>query len=276
MSVNYFPNQSQEILKLEREFRSIVQGLSESERHKLYEIFSQLNSDLCPTKFTFEKDMVFAEQCRARIAFPRPMPMVILSHVVFGYENWLKAKYSLPGFVEIEPGDVAIDCGGYVGGFALSASRIAGEVHVFEPEERNLECTRINLENRGNVYVNQLGLYSDDTEGALNISTSGVEHSLLSTDDGITVGVKPVSLSRVDTYMENTGISKLDFIKIEAEGVELEVFDGLGEILPRKLAIDVSPEREGVSPADEFMSKLEEKGYIYKKRGHVLFARLMK
>lgn len=60
---------------------------------------------------------------------------------------------------------------------------------------------------------------------------------------------------------------------IEAEGVELEVFDGLGAILPRKFAIDVSPERNGESPADEFLERFARMGYATRQRGHALFAR---
>jgi hypothetical protein len=62
-------------------------------------------------------------------------------------------------------------------------------------------------------------------------------------------------------------------VKIEAEGVELEVFDGLESIRPRKLAIDVSPERDGESPAEEFKSRLAKINYEFRHRGHVLFAR---
>src|SRR5690349_22089033 len=52
-------------------------------------------------------------------------------------------------------------------------------------------------------------------------------------------------------------------------GVELEVFDGLGDMLPRKLAIDVSPERNGESPADEFQSRLQDRKSTRLNSSHV-------
>jgi hypothetical protein len=62
-------------------------------------------------------------------------------------------------------------------------------------------------------------------------------------------------------------------VKIEAEGVELEVFEGLEAIRPRKLAIDVSPERDGESPAAEFRIRLARMNYEFRQRANVLFAR---
>ena len=74
-------------------------------------------------------------------------------------------------------------------------------------------------------------------------------------------------------YCRMHGVDRLDFVKIEAEGVELEVFAGLGTIRPRKFAIDVSPERDGQSPAEEFRTRLEAQGYKVRQRAHVMFAR---
>ena len=56
--------------------------------------------------------------------------------------------------------------------------------------------------------------------------------------------------------------------------MELEVFDGLGGLRPAKFAIDVSPEREGESPAEAFRDRFECLGYEVQQRAHVMFARL--
>jgi tetratricopeptide (TPR) repeat protein len=109
---------------------------------------------------------------------------------------------------------------------------------------------------------------------ALNISPSSVEHSLLRPDDGQVVEVREIDVVSLKDYADRSGITEFDFVKIEAEGVELEVFDGLDDLRPRKLAIDVSPERDGVSPADEFRERLTHLGYEIRQRGHVMFAKL--
>jgi FkbM family methyltransferase len=195
--------------------------------------------------------MTIARQRGGEIAFPRPLPLVKLSHILFGYEEWLQRKYCLPGFVEVEPGDVVVDCGAYVGGFSLSAVRIARELHAFEPEPRNFACVLRNLARHPNVRANNAGLYCETKLASLNISASSVEHSLLRPDDGAPVAVMEIQVITLADYCRMHGVDRLDFVKIEAEGVELEVFAGLGTIRPRKFAIDVSPERDGQSPAEE-------------------------
>ena len=79
---------------------------------------------------------------------------------------------------------------------------------------------------------------------------------------------------RIDDYVRMENVDRIDFVKVEAEGVEVEVFEGLGELKARKLAIDVSPERNGLSPAEDFWNILRDLGYEIQQRRNVLFARL--
>jgi FkbM family methyltransferase len=159
-----------------------------------------------------------------------------------------------------------------VGGFSLSASKVAKAVHLFEPDSANFNSIEKNFRSIRNATLNQMGLYNSNARLLLNISTSSVEHSFLTPDNKSVVRQEEVAVTRLDTYCMEHGIQSLDFLKIEAEGAELEVHEGLGDIRPRKLAVDVSPERDGLSPAAEFRRRLAAQGYQTRQRGHVLFA----
>jgi FkbM family methyltransferase len=272
----FFPNQSDALLKQERRFRAIAASLSEHERLELYSALSASVPSFAATTFRIDDDIVIACQEGKEIAFPRPLPLVKLALIVFDYEEWLRRKYCLPGFVEVQAGDVVVDCGAYVGGFALSAAKVAAEIHAFEPERRNACCAKRNLDGHGNVRVVECGLYSRSDEMALNLSASSVEHSLLRPDDGVVVETRRIPVLSLAYYAAEHGIERFDFVKIEAEGVELEVFEGLGDVRPPRLAIDVSPERDGQSPAGEFRTLLEPLGYEVRQRGQVMFARLLR
>ncbi len=269
----YFPNQSPELLATESDLRRRMTQRPESERLFTYTEFSRSIKSLEATTFVDRSNMIIAWQREREIAFPKPVPMVKLCHIVFGYEQWLERKYCLPGFVGVEPGDVVIDCGAYVGGFSLSASRIAKQVHLFEPEEANFACLDFNFKGVNNCVLNKSGLYNKSEIKTLNISASSVEHSLLAPDDGVTIATRNIQVVSLYDYCRSRGLTSLDFVKIEAEGVELEVFEGLETLRPRKLAIDVSPERDGESPAEEFKARLAKINYEFRQRGHVLFAR---
>lgn len=274
MSELYFPNQPDSFLREERRIRAISAKLPELERMDLYSALSACVPSLVETRFHLEEDVALAEQLCQEIAFPRPVPLVKLALITFGYVEWLRRKYSLPGFVEVQPGDIVVDCGAYVGGFSLSAASIAAEVHAFEPERENARCARRNVAAMANVRVVECGLYDRSDELTLNISSNSVEHSMLEPDDHVVIERRPVSVVSLADYAQANGIGRLDFLKIEAEGVELEVFNGLAGVRPARIAIDVSPERNGKTPAPEFRSLLEPLGYEVRQRGQVMFARL--
>jgi FkbM family methyltransferase len=260
-------------MAFEAYFRKHVALSPEVSRLALYEIVTALHPELVKTNFKIDGDKVFVQQCNAIIAFPRPLPLIKYAHIACGYIEWLSRKYSFPGFVEVDLGDVVIDCGSYVGGFSLSACKQAKSVHLFEPDINNYGCMVKNFINIQNVHLNNLGLFNTDNELPLNISPSSVEHSFLTPDDGKILRQEIVRVERLETYCHKHDIDEIDFLKIEAEGVELEVFDGLGELRPRKLAIDASPERNGESPASTFVSALRAQGYEVLQRGYVIFAR---
>jgi FkbM family methyltransferase len=276
MTEPFFPNQSPAIMQMEQKFRAEAGKLPERSRLNLYEIFSSCLPSFTPTMFYIAGAMVLANQRGREIAFPSPVPLVKLSHIIFGYEEWLARKYCLPGFVEVEAGDVVIDCGAYVGGFSLGATKIAAQLHAFEPESRNFACLRENFLDVENIVLNEAGLYSETRMIGLNISASSVEHSLLLPDDGAVIEVREIKVIALADYVQQAQIATLDFVKIEAEGVELEVFEGLRHLRPRKLAIDVSPERNNESPAEAFRARLIPLGYEIRQRAHVMFARLKK
>ena len=255
--------------------RRIAQKIQDqAERLELYRIFSAAHLACEYFDYDLNDEFVAIRQCGREIYFPRPLPIIKHAHISCGYENWLAHKYALPGFVEVEPEDIVVDCGAYVGGFSLSAQRAARQVHVFEPSSLNYAACVANFRNNDAVVVNHAGLFNRGGEIELNLSTSGVEHSMLAPDDGDVIGVEKVKIFRLDEYCRAHGVDKIDFLKIEAEGVELEVHEGLGDIKATKIAIDVSPERDGESPAETFKERLTAAGYELRQRGHVLFARL--
>lgn len=273
MSEHYFPNVPHETLALEGRFRSLAATFPEETRSRLYEILSEAHPDFIASRLELTDQFLVARQQGQLIAFPRPLPMVKFSHILCGYREWLERKYALPGFVCVEADDVVVDCGAYVGGFSLSAARIARQLHAFEPAPENFACLKLNLAEFDNVTLNEAGLFSETKSMTLNMSGSSVEHSLLRPDDGDPIALHQIEVIALSDYCRLQGIDHIDFLKLEAEGVEPEIFEGLGSLRPRKLAIDVSPEREGLSPAGHFEAILPPLGYEVRTRGHVMFGR---
>ena len=273
-SNRYFPSKSRQVTRFLKESLDSVLTLSESQKEDFFSFLSKEFDQLENTEIISEGDFVKIEQNSSLVYFSKPMPDIIYIHILCGYEEWLKRKYSLPGFVEVEEGDVVIDCGGYVGGFSISAQKIARQVHIFEPNVNNFNACLKNFKEKRNVIVSDLGLYNSDGVVKFHVSSNNVEHSILTPDSGAVLSTEEISVITLNSYANKNNIDAIDFLKLEAEGVELEILDGLGNIRPKKIAVDISPEREGCSPKLHFISRLSSLGYQVKVRGNVLFAKL--
>lgn len=190
-----------------------------------------------------------------------------------GYRKWLREKYRCPGFVEVEAGDCVVDCGGFVGGFATSIADIAGVVHVVEPSPQNFGALLRNIADLPNVHAHNIGLFDRDSTLTLNLSTTFVDDSFLAPDAGASGQTVQVRVRRVDEWARELGLERIDFMKVEAEGVETEIVKSIGNLPVGKIAVDCSPERDGVSNLDEIAAHLEAEGFAVTARGWMLFAR---
>ena len=159
-----------------------------------------------------------------------------------GLEIMTKGYYELPSIellrTLLRPGMVFFDIGAHVGQYTLFASPIVGNqgrVHCFEPDpdtfrrlSRNLQTNRIK-----NVCANQLALFSENGDRTfyrslpVNIGGSSLSRPY-EADSGRTVRVRCV---RLDQYVEDRGLKRVDVIKMDTEGAEINVLRGAQRLL---------------------------------------------
>lgn len=269
----YFPFISDNELKMDRYFRMVLLKLPYRLAVSIYSIYTFLHYKRKFVRFRLISDITCVVAKDIRLFFPAPMPQMKWLHVSLDYKKWLCRKYTLPDFVEVEKSDVVIDCGAFVGGFSLGVVDLAEHIYIFEPGKLNNICTRLNLVEHDNVTIVKAGLYNTSKLIKFNISTSPVEHSILSPDDGCVEKVEIIKVYALREYCKDNGIDKIDFLKVEAEGVEKEIVEGALGFDIKKMAIDCSPERNGMSPLNEIKSLLEKSGYSTKVRGYNLYAK---
>lgn len=273
MTNRYFPLISANELKLDRYLRLMLLKLPYRLALSSYSVYTLFHLKRQFVRFRLIGNITCVMTKSSRLFFPAPMPQMKWLHVSLDYKRWLCRKYTLPGFVEVEKGDVVIDCGAFVGGFSLGVASLAERIYIFEPGKLNNACARLNLIEYDNVTMVKAGLYSESKLIKFNISTSPVEHSILSPDDGVVEKVETIKVYALKEYCKTHGIVRIDFLKVEAEGVEKEIIEGSIGLDIRKLAIDCSPERNGMSPLDEIKLILEKNGYQTKVRGYNLYAK---
>jgi len=172
----------------------------------------------------------------------------------------------------LKPGDVFVDVGANIGYFTvLAASRVASEgcVYAFEPDPGNFHLLEKNCEHNAlasRVQAVQAGLSKVDKPGQLYLSVDNLgDHQVYCTDSNREH--LDISLLQGATYLQTqlkrAGQNKIDLIKIDTQGSEFDVIQGLMPLLkhlarPPDMLIELTPYslRQGGSSGRELIQLL--------------------
>ena len=135
---------------------------------------------------------------------------------------------------------VVADIGGNIGTTALAFAALvpAGHVHVFEPSPGMLRCLRRNIElsRAHNITVHDYGVGDVARRGRLQVAIAGNPGSAFISDTADddecqAASGDPIEVRRLDEALRD--IERLDFVKIDVEGLELRVLRGAEALLRR-------------------------------------------
>jgi FkbM family methyltransferase len=161
------------------------------------------------------------------------------------------------------PGDTVVDAGAFPGDFTVFAARRvgpSGKVIAFEPNPVNFKRLQRHVAAFGctNVVLLPKGLWS--REASMQMGGAGVDTHLGAQ------GEHTVELVTLDGELARLGVAKVDFIKMDIEGAEVEALKGARQTLARQrvnLAIASYHDFEGHPtrrPIEEFVAGL---GYTF-------------
>lgn len=138
----------------------------------------------------------------------------------------------------VRPGMVVLDVGANLGLYTVVAARLAGpagRVIAFEPDAENVALLRRNVEANGlaTVVCERIALSDREGDVSLHVSPDNKgEHTILpGVLDGATTAT--VRATTVDRYLAAHGIARLDLVKVDIQGAEPIVLDGMGDTLRR-------------------------------------------
>jgi FkbM family methyltransferase len=139
----------------------------------------------------------------------------------------------------LKPGDVFIDIGANAGYFSLIASKLVGsegKVIAFEPNPSLARALQLNLvrSEADNVSVEQAACSNSDQPVSLYISPSSNsgKTSLFPTNAKSATHVI-VPTTPLDAFAKKFSLDRIDMVKIDVEGAELLVLEGMEECLRR-------------------------------------------
>ena len=132
-------------------------------------------------------------------------------------------QYICPGFLP-KAGDIFIDCGSYDGRTALRFKDMGCEIYGFEMNKINYERAA-SLAAENNFIVENLGLGSRPHE--MNYINSGGASRL------DLRGTDTTTITTLDHYVGEKNLPRVDFIKMDVEGAELDILKGAASTIMR-------------------------------------------
>lgn len=158
----------------------------------------------------------------------------------------------------IQPGDAVVEVGANLGALTVPLARIAGLVVAFEPQRiiHQQLCANVALNGLTNVFAKQMALGSEIG----SIITPNIDYSVPANFGGVPLGEWETGETVQAVTLDGLAAPKLDFLKIDVEGMECAVIRGARETLARcRPLIYVENDREEQSA--ELVSLLRESGY---------------
>jgi FkbM family methyltransferase len=135
----------------------------------------------------------------------------------------------------LDKGMIFLDVGAHIGAYTLRAAKMVekqGRVVSVEPNKDNFELLirNIGLNDLGNCIPLNVAAYSANEEVILFDGPDSAQHSIKARYER-PMGSSKVKARTLDGVMEEIGIKRLDMVKIDVEGAELEVLKGMEKTL---------------------------------------------
>jgi FkbM family methyltransferase len=155
----------------------------------------------------------------------------------------------------LEDGSVALDIGANIGAHTLPMAQLVGSqgrVLAFEPAARSLEKLRANVAANADlaprvsafqVLLSQAGAVDLPPEiySSWPVSSASGRHPL---HGGVAISTQGATVRTLDEEVAREGLSRVDFVKMDVDGYEMDVLAGAGETLRRfqpALLMEVAP-----------------------------------
>lgn len=136
------------------------------------------------------------------------------------------------GQTQIKPGDVTLDIGSCEGSFAAIAAAKGAEVLAIEPSPRMQKIIEKLFEVRGLKSPRILGCALGGTSGSAAL-VEEADHPAYARLEAGSTGSGSVPVLSLDDLVEKENLPRVDYIKCDAEGMDVEIIKGGEKTLRR-------------------------------------------
>jgi FkbM family methyltransferase len=189
----------------------------------------------------------------------------ITTYVLEEQQDWFEDEIQAVRRL-VQPGQTVIDIGANLGVYALSLAQVVGQggrVVAFEPAPATAELLRASARLNGfdQLGVDQRGVAASSGQAHLAIGADSELNQLTDqiADDGSS---ETISLTSLDAWRAETAQQdRIAFIKIDAEGQELNILKGAAELLREESPLILFEIKHGMDLHLELVNAFAAAGY---------------
>jgi FkbM family methyltransferase len=194
------------------------------------------------------------------------------------YFELMRSVYFDSNHAPIENDDIVVDVGAFLGVSTMAAAERASSVLAIEPSPRSFSSLEHNISSVECIIPVHCAAADYNGDIDLNLGYSASDDSVLAPDTPGAGEAVRVPAKTIDCIASENGLEHIDLLKIEAEGYEIEVLEGVQTTPVNKIIVNCDPERDGESPWRQIEKELRKRGYdVVSEDGHyrILFAKLL-
>jgi FkbM family methyltransferase len=189
-----------------------------------------------------------------------------------GIDPFYDIKYCLPNFQV----NFVFDVGANIGQSARSYLNKFPDstIYCFEPVDATFRELQKNLQSYGNVLTFKLALGAGRGRGKMVLEGSSDLFYLLDTSQDLETSIKScledVDVETLDGFCERQNIVRISYLKIDAEGSDLDVLKGADRMLTQHL-IDIVEVEAGMNKKNKRLVPFERLNAFLEERHYYLF-----
>ena len=191
-------------------------------------------------------------------------PIRLIQRIPCSYATYLKCYFP-------RKGDVVIDCGAHIGNCAILFSRCVGKrglVVALEPflESYQILKNRSQASNRRNIIAFNKGIWNETGKFFLRSHPNSLSCRIEKTFNPAVPrdNYVPIDCITIDDLIGELGLGRVDMIKMDIEGTEIEALQGAETTLARfrpHIAVASYHQRQGKPSCQQVEKMLQERGY---------------
>lgn len=178
---------------------------------------------------------------------------------------------------ELKKGMVCLDIGSNIGYFALLEHNLvgnSGKIICIEPSPIVFDVLKhnIKLQNTSSIEIHNFACGDENKE--VEFMTNSSSNQSIIIDNNIsfegkdsTVSITKIQVKKIDSFLADSLLQKLDFIRFDTDGYEIKIYHGMRESIKKfkpTLSFELHRSILGDDKTIEFLNLLEIDGYELK------------